>query len=269
MVRLIGGSNAFASSGAHMQIEIDIAAEAAEDRIAALDLTCFDRGDLVNLILQRSEVMFDRPKSGRIIKAWQEGNDAPIQSVVDEMGDTIARRAAGVIHAEYKAIKPILQEINPKRIADIGCGYSFFDLFVAQDLNCTVQLIDIEANTHRHFGFNPEGAAYSSLSRARQLLEANGIASKKIETLNPLTKPAEQAKAVDMAVSFLSCGFHYPVDMYLPFLDQVLLPGGAAIFDLRKNTADEQARKLAEFGALSDMASPPKSRRVLLKKSQA
>ena len=252
-----------------MQLEIDIAAEAEEDRIASLDLTCFDRGDLVNLILQRSEVMFDRPKSGRVIKAWQEGDDAPIQAVVDEMGETIARRAAGVIHAEYKAIKGLLQDLNLKRLADIGCGYGFFDLFAAQDLGCQVLLIDIEENTHRHFGFNLEGAAYSSLSRAKRLLVSNGIKSNMIETLNPSKKPVEASKPVDLTVSFLSCGFHYPVDPYLPFLDKVLRPGGAAIFDLRRSTSAVQAQKLEEFGALSDMAAPPKARRVLLRKATA
>lgn len=252
-----------------MQLDIDIAAEAEEDRIASLDLTCFDRGDLVNLILQRSEVMFDRPKSGRVIKAWQEGDDAPIQAVVDEMGETIARRAAGVIHAEYKAIKGLLQGLNLKRLADIGCGYGFFDLFAAQDLGCHVLLIDIEENTHRHFGFNLEGAAYSSLSRAKRLLVSNGIKSSMIETLNPSKKPVEASKPVDLTVSFLSCGFHYPVDTYLPFLDKVLRPGGAAIFDLRRSTSAAQAQKLEEFGALSDMVAPPKARRVLLRKATA
>lgn len=252
-----------------MQFDIDIEAEAADDRIAALHLSCLDRDDLVNLILQRSEVMFDRPKSGRVIKAWQEGDDAPIQAVVDEMGDTIARRAAGVIHAEYKLIKSLLQDLNPKRIADIGCGYGFFDLFAAQDMGCKLLLIDLEENTHRHFGFNTEGAAYSSLSRAKGLLKANGVKADRIETLNPMTKPAETAKSVDLVVSFLSCGFHYPVDMYLPFLDKVLRPGGAAIFDLRRSTAKVQAEKLEKFGTLTDLDSPPKTRRVMLHKAVA
>lgn len=75
-----------------MQLSIDIAVEAADTAIASLDLSCFDRGDLLNLILQRSEVMFDRPKSGQVIKAWGAGNSEPIMAVVDEMGDDIARR---------------------------------------------------------------------------------------------------------------------------------------------------------------------------------
>lgn len=252
-----------------MQLAIDIGAEAAEAAITSLDLSCFDRGDLLNLILQRSEVMYDRPKSGRIIKAWNDGDDGPITAVVGEMGDAIARRAAGVIHAEFKAIEGLLKELKPKRIADIGCGYAFFDLFAAKALKAEVLLIDLEENEHRHFGFKSEGAAYSSLARARKLLEDNGVSPKKIETLNPRDVAPETARPVDLAVSFLSCGFHYPVDLYLPFLERALKPGGAAIFDLRERTADEQAAKLARFGTLTDLEAPPKARRVLLRKATA
>lgn len=127
----------------------------------------------------------------------------------------------------------------------------------------------MEENERRHFGFQSEGAAYSSLARARKLLEDNGISPKKIKTINPRDVAPETAKPVDLVVSFLSCGFHYPVDLYLPFLEKVLKPGGAAIFDLRKRTAEQQAEKLAHFGVLSDLEAPPKARRVLLRKAIA
>jgi hypothetical protein len=142
-----------------MRLEIDIGAEAGASAITELDLSVFDRGDLLNLILQRSEVMFDRPRSGRIIKAWNEGNNDPINAVIDDMGEAIARRAAGVIHAEYRALQPVLKDLAPNRIADIGCGYALFDLFAARDLGSDVLLIDLESNEHRHFGFAKEGAA--------------------------------------------------------------------------------------------------------------
>jgi hypothetical protein len=128
-------------------------------------------------------------------------------------------------------------------------------------------LIDLESNAHRHFGFKSEGAAYSSLARARQLLQANGVVPERITTLNPRETAPESVAPVDLAVSFLSCGFHYPVDAYLPFLDHALAPGGAAIFDLRATTAPEQAAALARFGTLTDLAAPPKARRVLLRKA--
>ncbi|MDZ4137159.1 MAG: class I SAM-dependent methyltransferase, partial [Paracoccaceae bacterium] len=188
---------------------------------------------------------------------------------VDRLGMAIARRAAGVIHAEYRALLPLLRELAPKRVADIGCGYAFFDLFVARDPGAALVLIDLENNEHRHFGFNPEGAAYSSLATAKALLVANGVSARKITTLNPRETAPENVKPVDLAVSFLSCGFHYPVDAYLPFLDKALAPGGAAIFDLRGSTAAEQSAQLSRFGTLTDLPAPAKARRVLLRKVAA
>lgn len=250
-----------------MQLEIDIAQEARSKTVRALDLSAVAAKDLANLLLQRSEVMFDIPKSGQVIRAWEAGDAGPIEQVVETLGDEIARRVAGLIHAEYRALEPQLKKLNPKRIADIGCGYAFFDLFAVADLKCDVLLIDLEENERRHFGFKQAGAAYSSLAVARQLLEDNGIPTSMITTLNPREAAPEGAGPVDLVVSFLSCGFHYPVDLYLPFLKNALNPGGSAIFDLRKATAKPQSASLRSFGELTRMDGPPKTHRVLMKKA--
>jgi SAM-dependent methyltransferase len=252
-----------------MPIPVDIATEAEDPVIAGLDFRCLDRDDLANLILQRSEVMFDRPRSGQVIRAWEAGDMVPIGKEIDRLGQSIARRAAGVIRAEYRAIAPLLREIGPKRVADIGCGYAFFDLFLARDLGAEIVLIDLESSDDRHFGFKSEGAAYSSLDKARALLLANGVAAAKVTTLNPRVAAVEAIAPVDLVVSFLSCGFHYPVDMYLPFLEKALAPGGAAIFDLRAQTAAQQVAALELLGNVTDLEAPPKARRVLLRKAAA
>lgn len=252
-----------------MPITIDIAKEAADPAITALDLSCFDRDDIINLILQRSEVMFDRPRSGQVIRAWGAGDMAPMEAEIERLGDAVARRAAGVIHAEYREIAPFLRELAPKRVADIGCGYAFFDLFLARDLKSDVVLIDLESNERRHFGFQAEGAAYSSLARAKELLIANGIGASHITTLNPRNTAPESIEPVDLVVSFLSCGFHYPVDLYLPFLDKALAPGGSAIFDLREATAEAQVAALSKFGKVSNLVTRSKLRRVVLQKDAA
>jgi SAM-dependent methyltransferase len=234
--------------------------------VERLNLSCLDDADLANLVLQRSEVLHDVPRSGQVIRAWEGGDEAPLQAQIVRLGTDIARRAARVIAAEYAALQPLLHELAPTRVADIGCGYAFFDLFLARDLEPELLLIDLESNERRHFGFQAEGAAYSSLERARRLLRDNRVAAGRIRTLNPRDTAPETAGPVDLAVSFLSCGFHYPVDAYLPFLDRALAPGGAAIFDLRMATADRQAAQLAAFGPLSELPAPPKCRRVLLRK---
>ncbi|MDR0809349.1 MAG: class I SAM-dependent methyltransferase [Gemmobacter sp.] len=249
-----------------MRLAIDIGAEARERAITALDFSALGKDDYLNLILQRSEIMFDRPRHGRVIRAWNAGDMAPIEAVIADLGVELARRAAGVIHAEYRALEPLLRELAPERVADIGCGYALFDLFLARGLKSELLLIDLEQNEHRHFGFSDEGAAYSSLKVARRLLEDNGVPAAAITTLNPRDRIPETAGPVDLAVSFLSCGFHYPVDLYLPFLEQAVSARGAAIFDLRATTAPEQAAKLARLGSLTDLPAPPKCRRVLLRK---
>ncbi|MBW6506260.1 MAG: class I SAM-dependent methyltransferase [Rhodobacteraceae bacterium] len=234
--------------------------------VAGLSFAAFGHDDLMNLILQRSEVMWDVPRSGRVIRAWNEGDLAPISAEVARLGSEIARRAATVIHAEYLALAPLLAELQPRRIADIGCGYAMFDLFAAQDLATDLLLIDIEANERRHFGFADAGAAYSSLAVARAFLEQNGVEPGRIETLNPSKRDPLTAAPVDLAVSFLSCGFHYPVASYLDYFARAVAPGGAIILDLRETTAAEQVAALARLGVLSDLPAPPKARRVLVRK---
>ncbi|WP_138933157.1 SAM-dependent methyltransferase [Roseovarius arcticus] len=249
-----------------MSAKASIEAGSKTEAINSLDLSCFERDDYLNLLLQRSEVMFDIPKSGQIIKAWNRGNVEPISAVIDDLGIKIAQRAAGVIHAEYLAIEGLLKELKPRRIADIGCGYGFFDLFAAMSLKTEIVLIDLEQNEHRHFGFKDQGAAYSSLKVARQLLVANNVPAADIECVNPRETSPETINPVDLVVSFISCGFHYPVDSYLPTIDKALKPGGAAIFDLRATTESEQVEKLAQFGTVTTIAARPKVHRVLLRK---
>jgi SAM-dependent methyltransferase len=249
-----------------MQLSIDNAAVARHPHVTGLDLSAFAQQDLVNLILQRSEVLHDFPRSGQVIRAWNEGDMAPIVGVAERLGQEIARRAAAVIHAEYLALQPLLAQIKPQRIADIGCGYALFDLFAARDLGAKLLLIDLESNERRHFGFAPEGAAYSSLAVARSFLERNGVAPERIATLNPSAGDPVAAGQVDLAISFLSCGFHYPVDAYLDYFDRAVAADGCVIVDLRATSAEPQMRALAQLGTLVDLPSPPKARRVLLRK---
>lgn len=233
---------------------------------AGLDLAALGPDDLMNLVLQRSEVLAGLPRPGEIVRAWEAGDEGPIRGAVATLGAAIAERAAAVIHAEYLALRPLLAALAPARVADIGCGYGLFDLFLARDLGARVVLIDIEANARRHFGFAAEGAAYTSLATARALLQANGVTPDRIVTLNPEREPLAAAGQVDLAVSFLSCGFHYPVDGYLDFLGGQVRPGGALILDLRERTADRQLAALAPLGRIETLAGPAKARRILLRR---
>lgn len=251
-----------------IQPDIDIAAAALHPDVQALDLSMFGPQDLVNLVLQRSEVLFDQPKSGRIIKAWSEGDGAPMHAAIDKLGPEIARRAAGVVHAEFLTLLPLLRDLAPRRIADIGCGYALFDLFAARELGCDLLLIDLEDNGQRHFGFTASGSAYSNLATARRFLETNGVPQGTIRTLNPKNDDLESAGKVDLAVSFLACGFHFPVTPYLEFFTHHVSASGAVLVDLRRTTAAEQRAQLAPLGQMQEVPTQPKAERILVRKGQ-
>ena len=252
-----------------MRLAIDFEAEVADPVITGLDVTAFQHGDLVNLILQRSEVLWDFNKPGAIIRSWNNGDMAPINAAVDRLGEDIARRAAAVIHAEFRSLAPVLSQITMARIADIGCGYAFFDLFAAKEYGCEVVLIDLEQNERRHFGFQSDGAAYTSLDVARKMMVRNGISDQSIRALNPGKDDLTTCSDIDLAVSFLSCGFHYPVDSYISFFENSVGKNGSVILDLRAGKSGEQLVALAGIGSISYLSAPPKAKRAFLRKSEA
>ncbi len=254
-----------------MDLKVDIATEVEKPAIRALDLSMFDRQDLVNMILQRSEILYDLPRSGRVIRDWNNGDDTAIFAQVDRLGDEIAYRTAAVIHEEYQDLAPLLKRLAPKSIVDIGCGYAFFDLFLARDSGAKMLLIDLESNERRHFGFKKEGAAYSSLEKAKEMLLANKIPKKNVRTLNPEKEDPVQSGQADLVASFLSCGFHYPVSLYGTYFTECVSDGGHVIVDLREATASKQRKDLEGFGLVMEehLNSADKVERLLLKKVES
>ncbi|MCK8465169.1 class I SAM-dependent methyltransferase [Aliiroseovarius sp. S1339] len=220
-------------------------------RVASLNTGAFSPDDIANIILQRSEILGDQRRPGQAIKAWSEGNEAPVREFVEKMGDTLVRRAAAIIWLEYLELKPTIDTLSPKSVADIGCGYSFFDLFLWQDHAASVLLIDIETSEERHFGFKKRGAAYSNLNVAQRFLEANGVARSDIACCNPDEADLSAEKPVDLAVSFISCGFHYPVETYLDFFRNGVKPSGAVILDVRSRKLEEATKFLQDLGDVS------------------
>lgn len=237
---------------------------------AALDYTALGHADLVNLVLQRSEIIDDERQPGAIIRAWVAGDSAPLDALVETKGAVLAQRAAQIIRTEFEAMLPVLDALQPRRIADIGCGYGFFDLFAFHRFGADLLLVDVERTDRRHFGFEDEAAGYADLGTARAFLTANGVPAARIATWNPGRDdlPAARAAKADLAVSFLACGFHFPVDMYLPFFRFGVAPGGAVILDLRGGKVQENNRMLRKLGRVEVLARGKGRQRVLVRKGR-
>lgn len=220
-----------------------------QDAITSLDISALDDSDMVNLILQRSEIIRDQPRFNRYIKAWTQGDDVPMQELIARMGrDTLTRRAAAYIYLEYLQLRPIFEKKTPHSAADIGCGYALFDLFLAKEFETELVLIDLESNENRHFGFKSEGAAYSSLGATKTLLTDNGIPAKAIKTVNPETTDVSQYKGLDYAFSFISCGYHYPWTTYREFFLNSVADDGRIILDIRAHTLGDAMLEMSEIG---------------------
>lgn len=244
----------------------------ARDMVAVCDLAtdALKMSDAVNLILQRSEIIRDQPRHNRYIRAWTRGDDAPIRELIDQMGiEELTRRAAAFIYLEYLELRPIFEAKPPVRIADIGCGYAFFDLFLAREFGCDLALIDLENSASRHFGFEDQGAAYSSLSTARQLLVDNKVGPATIQTLNPENEDPGSLRDLDYAFSFISCGYHYPWTTYRAFFEDCLAPDGRVILDLRSKTLGDVLLELGDFGYMRALtrAANDSAHRVMVTKA--
>lgn len=153
-----------------------------KDYLDNLDTSMFRTDDIINHILQRSEVLFGVPGSGRLVRAWVDGNETPLRALAQERISFIIKRVFDVIATEFSSIEPFFDDRKISRSADNDCGYAIFDLFLCRKFKCDLTLLDTEHSVHRGFGFSAEGAAYSNLQITKQFLVSNAVPKAKIIT---------------------------------------------------------------------------------------
>ena len=197
-----------------------------------LDFSMFDEMDVGNIILQRSEI----GEAQQEIRDWISGDSDSLLQYARENSDTILSEAVEIAARECGYFFQATDDINPKSVADIGCGYAFADLLLYRRYKCDIILIDIEESDNRHFGFEQSGAGYANLEKARLFLEKNGVPASKIKTINPKNEGISTLKPVDLAISLASCGFHYPIDTYDTFFGNQISDGGGIVLDVRKGS---------------------------------
>lgn len=141
---------------------------------------------------------------------------------------------------EYLSIKEFLPD-NCSRILDIGCGVAGIDLFLNQHyLNREIEflLLDksrIEENIY--YLYEVKGAFYNSLGIAREILVNSGIDEYRVHLIEATENNSiDIDKGVDLVLSLISWGYHYPVSTYLEKVYDLLKEGGTLILDVRKNT---------------------------------
>lgn len=210
----------------------------------SIDFSMFGDQDVANILLQRSELA----ASGQTIKDWLAGDEKLLLDEARAQRDHILAESIRIAERECSFFLTATDAIAPKRAADIGCGYAFASLLLHRRYGCELVLIDIEEGNGRHFGFQGEGAGYTSLQTARAFLEKNGVPAEKIATINPKSDGTEALEPFDLVISLASCGFHYPVGTYDALFSNQINAGGGIVLDIRKGSGGIGAMKA--FGAV-------------------
>jgi SAM-dependent methyltransferase len=141
---------------------------------------------------------------------------------------------------EYLSIRPFL----PRRcsnILDIGCGVGGISYFLHKHYNTEgvhLYLLDksqIERNVY--YMFNEKGAFYNSLLVAKAMLIGSGIQENFVHLVEATdNNDINITCKIDLAISLISWGFHYPIETYLDRVLELLNNSGIVILDIRKNT---------------------------------
>ena len=170
---------------------------------------------------------------------------------------------------DYNEIAPHL----PPGIAallDIGCGVAGIDAALHQ--HCAppaphFYLLDKTTVSPRVFyDFHEEAAYYNSLAAARSMLEGNGVNASAITCLEADENQRIRIdRPVDLVISLISWGFHYPVKTYLPEVARILSPAGAVILDVRKESSG-RADLETHFPKITVISEKPKFLRLLARR---
>jgi SAM-dependent methyltransferase len=154
------------------------------------------------------------------------------------------------IWIEYALLRPYL----PKRcssVLDIGCGVGAIDILLYRRYKSKphLYLLDkTEIHSSLKYGFQQEGEFYNSMTITENLLIQNGVKKEHIHCLeatkdNCINTPGD----IDLVVSTLAWGFHFPVDTYLDTVYSKLRNGGRLIIDIRRGTNGQKLLK-KKFG---------------------
>jgi SAM-dependent methyltransferase len=152
----------------------------------------------------------------------------------------IKKLYAGDMLKEYLMMKEYLPT-SCATVLDIGCGVAGIDVFINQhyrNSNIRFYLLDkTSIDGSVYYGFRQKGAFYNSLSVAKELLYQNSVPENNILLLKATdTADVNVGEKVDLVISLLSWGFHYPVSTYLEKVYSLLSDNGKLILDVRRET---------------------------------
>jgi len=193
--------------------------------------------------LQRTDLL---PEQGPIIQRIRRlgipwvSYEKFVEKAVTENPASIDSKFWAIMEKEAAAILPHIPA-HSRRIVDIGAGLAGVDLVLSRTISFDqIVLVDRTLKDRKvYYGFEEKAAFYNSLESARGLLIRYGVRPESIQIVDA---PGDgvipcPAGSVDVVISTISWGFHYPVSVYLESVTRILAENGVLIIDLRKGSS--------------------------------
>jgi SAM-dependent methyltransferase len=222
------------------------------------------RGSTRFILLQRTQLQskYLRHALGRMKLQY-----IPVGLYLDAWirGRAIEQAYVHQIKSDFNVVRSYLPS-TATSVMDIGCGIAALDVFLFEryrEQNPEMLLVDrSEVSNEIYFGFRSEAAFYNSLDRAKRTLLANGVPEHRIRLFKaPEDGQLPDVAPLDLVISILSWGFHFPIGTYLDSVCDRLAHNGRVIVDVRRKT-DGLERLAARFSKLSIISEMPKAQRV-------
>jgi len=174
-----------------------------------------------------------------------------IQLQRTELGDNLGELFYKSVEIDYNEIK---SSLNDYKVAlDIGCGVGGIDYFLGKrNPNAKLLLLDkTEVEDRIYYGYERKGCFYNNLKITSEFLSLNEVTNdSRFIDIGSEEFPNEK---VDLVISLISWGFHYPINTYLDKLDKILSEDGIIIVDLRKISYEEGLNEFKKLGYIPEI----------------
>lgn len=136
---------------------------------------------------------------------------------------------------EFDAVESVLPR-HPRRVLDLGCGLGRVSAYLnacLQDESVHFVLADTSAHTgpSPKAGWNPGDDFYNDLAWTAEFVRGHGV--QRFETFDIVRDDWSRLRDIDLVLSFLAVGFHFPVENVLPRLLEVTTADCTMIFGAR------------------------------------
>lgn len=134
-------------------------------------------------------------------------------------------------------------KVPPKRILDIGAGYAYVSQLFQEKYGTELYLLDgnFDGNTKRHnkYGDAESMSFYGQLNDLKNYYDSQNLNYVQVDANNIFI---DKNIKFDLICSWMSCGFHYPVDTYKDLIKNHSNEDTTTIMDIRRKTLKTQGK---------------------------